>query len=122
MMFASKNKVHSHFYPTLGYKKSPKFSSITLFTDYLTRAPWAASSQGMQDDPGAKSANCLCGYVAELSTSFSILFYQRCTSLRQVGFLCAAAQRSKLQNEKNFSHLEQIVVERVSNEWIASNL
>ena len=44
---------------------------------YLTRVPWG----GMQDDPGAKSADWLCGYkamhVAEFSTSFSILCSQR---------------------------------------------
>ena len=27
---------------------------------YLTRAPWAASSQGMQDDSEARSSNWLC--------------------------------------------------------------
>ena len=74
------------------------------------QAPWAASSQGMQDDPGAKSGNSLCGfvlYVAEFSTSFSIPFSQRCTSSRQVGFLCAG--RAALQNWKNFSHVETIL-------------
>ena len=37
---------------------------------YLTRAPRAASSQGMQDESGAKSV----GFVYVVSTSFSILF------------------------------------------------
>ena len=69
---------------------------------YLTWASWAASSRGMQDEPGAKSANWLCeyvcGYVTELSTSFSIRFCPwRCTSSRQVGFLCAAAQLCKFR-------------------------
>ena len=31
--------------------------------NYLRGASWAASSQGMQDDFGAKSANWLCGCV-----------------------------------------------------------
>ena len=73
----------------------------------------------MQNDPGANSGNWLCNYVAELSTSFSILFSQRFTSSRQAGFLWAAAQLSRLQNQKNFSHVETIVVECVSKEWIA---
>ena len=41
---------------------------------YLTRPPWAASSQGIQDDSGAKSDNWLADFVSEVSTSFSISF------------------------------------------------
>ena len=41
---------------------------------YLMRAPWAASSQAMQDESGAKSGNWLAEFVHVVSTSFSILF------------------------------------------------
>ena len=91
------------------------------FTHYLTRASWAPSSQGMQDHPGAKSANWLCSYicmyVAELSTSSSNLS-DCCTTSKPVGFLCAAAQLCKIgwisvMSRRSLS---------VSNEWIASNL
>ena len=50
---------------------------------------------------------CVYGHATELSTSFSILFSQSLTSLRQVSFLCAG--RAALQNWKNFSHVEMIV-------------
>ena len=59
------------------------------FPYYLTPGPWAASSQGMQDDPGAKSANWLCGCLS-MWLSCRLRFHlvsQRCTSSRQVGFL-----------------------------------
>ena len=42
--------------------------------NYLTRAPKAPSSQGMQDESGAKSGNWLAEFVYVVSTSFSILF------------------------------------------------
>ena len=91
-----------------------------LSSCYMTRAPWATSSQGMQDDPGAKSGNWLCDYVAELSTSSSILSH-RCTSSRSIGFLCAAAQLCKFGRISVMSR-RSFQVECVSNEWIASNL
>ena len=47
---------------------------VTYF--YLTRAPRAVSSQGMQDQSGAKSGNWLVEFVYVVSTSFMILFSQ----------------------------------------------
>ena len=94
------------------------------------RAPWAASCQGIQDGPEAKTANWLYGYVAMyvahvcgpcmwLSCRLRFhLFSQRCTSSRQVGFLCAA-HLCKIR--RIFCHVEMIV-QCVSNEWILSNL
>ena len=41
---------------------------------YLTRAPRSASSQGMQDESGAKSGKWLAEFAHVVSTSFSILF------------------------------------------------
>ena len=83
--------------------KSGGTSSPTGLIGLKCKAPWAASSKGMQDNPGAMSANWLCGYVAmwlcgyvaEFLTSFSILSH-RCTSSRSVGFLYAAAQVCKI--------------------------
>ena len=75
--------------------------------NYLARAPWATSSQVIQDDPEAKSPNGLCNCVAELLTSLSILFCQRCTSSRQVGFFLHSS--AAFQNKKNFSYVEMIV-------------
>ena len=58
---------------------------------------------------------CVAMYVAELSTLFSILFSQRCTSSRQLGFLL----RSSSALQKNyFNHVERILVELFSNERI----
>ena len=40
----------------------------------LDASPRAASSQGMQDESGAKSGNWLAEFVYVMSTSFLILF------------------------------------------------
>ena len=64
----------------------------------------------------------VCGYVAELSASFSILFSsRRCTSSRQIGFLCTAAQLCKFRRISVTSR--RSLIEWVSNEriWIASS-
>ena len=73
----------------------------------------------MQGDPGVKSANCLCGYVAmfvasyveELSTSFSILFNSIFSSaLHQFKASGLSLPSSvALQIQKNFSHVETIL-------------
>ena len=58
-------------------------------------------------------SGCVCGYVAELSTLFSVISSPlRCTRSRQVGFLCVAAQLCKFIS----------VTSSVSNEQIASNI
>ena len=56
------------------WERRLSYKVFSVSSCYLTRAPWAASSQGMQDDSGAKSANWLCGYVSKMSTSFSSIF------------------------------------------------
>ena len=63
-----------------------KVIQLEKIAHYLTRAPLAASSQGMQDDLGAKSGNWLCGYVAK---------WLSCRLRFQFCFLSAAPVRGK---------------------------
>ena len=65
---------------------------------HLTRALWAVSSQGMQDDFGAKSTNWLAGLLTEyLRCRLRFRFYFVSTSSRQLGFLCTAAHFCKIR-------------------------
>ena len=65
------------------------FSSHFACSFYLTRVPRAASSQGMQDESGAKSGNWLAEFVYVVRLRFQ--FYFLGTSSRQAGFFAKLA-------------------------------
>ena len=99
---------------------------ISAYLYYLARTPWGSSSQGMQDYSGAKSANWLAGWLSlYLRCRLLFQFYFLSTSLRQAGFLCAAAQLSKSRIPVNclvalFENVQAERRESFSNACIAS--